>query len=105
MEKEEIKESVVEVNTDKKKGPLDGASALVKLVKTSYKKGPQGEEFAQTIENGKINASYELGVISFTVHSKRKIMVTARIDEVMQVLFASSKAYKKLHVKEDKKNV
>lgn len=92
------KECVVEVNKDPNAGPLDGARARVNIAKTVFDK--DGEHFSQTLVNGSISASYETGTVSIYV-PEEKIMLVARIDELMQVMFASAGAYRKL---EEQKN-
>lgn len=93
----------VTVNTNPNDGPLDGASAIVNMVKTIL---PDGDgEMQQSQQKAKIMCSYELGVCSVSSLDD-KVMFTVRIDEMMQVLFSSAGAYKKMHeedVKETKK--
>ncbi len=89
-----LDETTVEVNADPEQGPLDGASAIVNMVKTVFPEDDNGEveQFQRT---AKIMASYELGVCSIT-DKEDNVMFTVRIDEMMQVLFASAGAYKKM---------
>lgn len=89
----------VVVNTNPNDGPLDGASAVVNMVKTVLPK--DNGEMQQSQQKAKITCSYELGVCSISSLND-KVMFTVRIDEMMQVLFSSAGAYKKLH-KEDEK--
>ena len=84
----------VEVNADPDDGPLDGASAVVNMVKTIFPAEEQGK-IEQHQMSAKIMASYELGVCSITAREDN-VMFTVRIDEMMQVLFASAGAYKKM---------
>jgi len=96
MSEEKLAE--VEVNTDPEKGPLDAAEANVIIAKTLFKKDGT---FRQDMVKANIKASYELGVVSISI-PKNNVMFSARIDEVMQVMFASAEAYKKME-KDEKK--
>lgn len=96
-------ENTVTVNDNPEMGPLDGANARVFLSKTVFEKddgekeGDDGRNrFRQVKLEGNINASYELGIVSFSI-PEEGLMISARLDEVMQVLFASAGAYRKLH--------
>lgn len=101
-EKKITAENTVTVNDNPEMGPLDGANARVFLSKTVFDKDAGTVEddglnkFTQKKVEGNIKASYELGVVSFSI-PEEGLMVTARLDEVMQVLFASAGAYRKLH--------
>lgn len=95
-------ENTVTVNDNPEMGPLDGANARVFLSKTVFDEDAGTSEngdvnkFTQKKVEGNIKASYELGVVSFSI-PEEGLMITARLDEVMQVLFASAGAYRKLH--------
>ncbi len=96
-------ENTVTVNDNPEMGPLDGANAHVFLSKTVFEKEDSekdGDEsrnkFTQVKLEGNIKASYELGVVSFSI-PEEGLMISARLDEVMQVLFTSAGAYRKLH--------
>lgn len=91
--------SVVTVNEDPKAGPLDGASATVAVVKTRFNDNGSMKQRRLT---GSLKASYELGVVSISVPGE-KLMLIVRIDDVMQTMFASAAAYKKLHPKKENK--
>lgn len=101
-EKKITEENTVTVNDNPEMGPLDGANAKVFLSKTVFDKDAgTGEDdglnkFTQKKVEGNIKASYELGVVSFSI-PEEGLMISARLDEVMQVLFASAGAYRKLH--------
>lgn len=88
---------VVTVNEDPKAGPLDGASATVAVVKTRFNDNGSMKQRRLT---GSLKASYELGVVSISVPGE-KLMLIVRIDDVMQTMFASAEAYKKLHPKKE----
>ena len=90
----------VEVNADPEQGPLDGASAIVNMVKTVFH-GEENGKIDQFQMTGKIMASYELGVCSITAQEDN-VMFTVRLDEIMQVLFTSAGAYKKMKENGDK---
>lgn len=94
------KECVVVVNKDPNAGPLDGARAQVNVARTVFDK--DGEHFSQTILQGSISASYEVGTVSIFV-PEENIMLAVRLDEIMQVMFAAAGAYKKLKEEENKK--
>ena len=91
---ETLNEKIV-VNTDEDKGPLDGASATVNMVKTVFTTGKDegNADLKQHRTTAKIMASYELGVCSITADD---VMYTVRIDEMMQVMLASANAYKQM---------
>lgn len=95
-------ENTVTVNDNPEMGPLDGANAKVFLSKTIFEEAASDaqedrvDKFTQKKVEGNIKASYELGVVSFSIPEDR-IMISARLDEVMQVLFASAGAYRKQH--------
>lgn len=98
--KDAQKECVVVVNKDPNAGPLDGARAQVNVAKTVFDR--DGEHFTQTILQGSISASYEAGTVSIFV-PEENIMLAARLDEIIQVMFASAGAYKKLKEEENNK--
>ncbi len=92
----------VTVNEDPNEGPLDGAGAEVLVARTTFCEDSEGKPIMrQKTMDGRIKASYELGVVSISV-PEEGIMLTARIDEMMQVMFASAGAYKKLHPEDGK---
>lgn len=93
QKQQERKECEVSVNKDPAQGPLDGASATVNVAKTVF--AEDGEHFSQMKLVGNVRASYELGVVSISVPSER-VMLAVRLDELMQVMFASAGAYRKL---------
>lgn len=62
--------------------------------KTIFSAEEQGK-IEQHQMTAKVMASYELGVCSITAREDN-VMFTVRIDEMMQVLFASAGAYKKM---------
>ncbi len=93
QKQEAQKECVVTVNADPKEGPLDAASATVNVAKFVFEK--DGKHFSQEQLSGTIRASYELGTVSISIPSER-IMLAVRLDEMMQVMFASAGAYRKL---------
>lgn len=101
-QEQRARENVVHVNDDPKKGPLDGAEAEVYVSKTVFKYRGEGQEpeIIQTKVRGRLTASYELGVFAISI-PEENIMLHARIDETMQVLFASAGANKKLHDKKE----
>lgn len=102
QEQEQERENVVRVNDDPKQGPLDGAEADVFVSKTVFIDRGEGQEpeIVQTKVRGRLTASYELGVFAISI-PEENIMLHARIDETMQVLFASAGANKRLHEKKE----
>lgn len=95
-EQEAAKLSEVHVNTDPNAGPLDGAEATVFVAKTRFGKDAEGKTvFKQRRMEGNLKASYSLGVVSISIPGER-LMLSVRIDEMMQVMFASAGAYKNM---------
>jgi len=97
--KVELDEKVT-VNTDEQQGPLDGASAVVNMVKTVFPQEENGK-MVQTALPARLMASYELGICSITSIDE-KVMFTVRLDEMAQVLYASAQACKKSRENGDK---
>lgn len=98
---EEVQEeSTVRLNTDPAAGPLDGAEATVKAVKTKF--GSNGK-IRQKILKSVIHASYELGVVSVSLPDEN-LMLSVRIDEMTQVIYTSATANKSRREQTKKEN-
>lgn len=92
-------ENGVKLNTDPAAGPLDGASAIVNVIKTRF--GKNGEISQKKLVGG-LKASYSLGVVSISIPGE-KLMLTVRVDEMMQVMYTSAAAYNEQRRKEESK--
>lgn len=96
MSEEQQATGIVTVNDDPEAGPLDGAQASVFVVRTRFSKDENAKtRFRQRKVQGKIHASYSLGVVTLAIPGER-LSLTVRLDEMMQVMFASAGANKKM---------
>ncbi len=79
--------------TDPKMGPLDGVSLDTKGVFTRFSTNENGERGIedQYQHDVIIRASYETGTASVTIR-ELDVMVTVRIDELMEILAAAASA-------------
>lgn len=90
--------------TDGRDGPLDGVELEVNCVKTQFKNtGTTSKRIKkQSTHQGKILASYELGVVSVSIKDAGE-MVSVRLDEMMFLLSEAAKASQSLRNKREKK--
>lgn len=83
-------------------GPTDGVSYGVKGTLTKFMEQKKRGRMIQTLLDCKIMASAECGTVSISMKDTKGIMMTVRLDEMIEVIAAALEAAKSNEMKDTK---